>query len=215
MSGEYELFLRELTSEDPLARVHGLEGLEGSEVLHEKRVLERVRRLLSHDSDWLVRVSAAEALGAFGDTSPDTLASLTTALETDGAPLVRAYAAESLAELNATGSTKSIRGRLLREQEPHARASMLMALAKLGDPSSLRVLLDLLEEVQDWETQTAILHMLQRLVNPENFLEIERSITDLREARPQFDHEHRWFLQFLNEFDASGSNRSWPNEETR
>ena len=215
MASEYELFLRELTSEDPAVRVHGLEGLEESRVLHDKRVLEPVRRLLSHDSDWLVRVSAAEALGALGDASPDSLASLTTALETDGAPLVRAYAAESLAELNAAGSTESINGRLQREQEPRARASMLMALAKLGDLSSLRVLLDMLKEVQDWETQTAILHMLQRLVNSQNFSEIEQSIRDLRAARPEFDHEHGWFVQFLNEFDAAGGNRSEQNEKTR
>jgi HEAT repeat protein len=129
MSSEYDLLLRELTSDDPVVRVHGLESLEASGVLRAIRVLEPVRRLLAHDPDWLVRVSAAEALGAFGDTSPDTLACLTTALETDGAPLVRAYAAESLAELDATGSTELIAGRLQHEQEPRVRASMLMALA--------------------------------------------------------------------------------------
>jgi len=99
-------------------------------------------KTLRHDQDELVRIEAADSLGAIRD--PQSRRVLRAALY-DPSPLVRAYAASSLGEIGNTVDVRQLRRRLSTERQGQARAGLLHGLYSMGEKDVLPKLVRLLE----------------------------------------------------------------------
>ncbi len=97
-------------------------------------------RALEHDPDDLVRVEAADSLGAIGDAR--AAAALRRALG-DPSPLVRAYAAAALGDLGRPSDAAILRRRLAIEKRRRVHVGLLGALYVLGDDDAFPRLLEL------------------------------------------------------------------------
>lgn len=162
-------------------------------------LLERRRQ----DTNGLVRICAAEALGELDVQDDPTIAALIAAMEADHNELVRAYAAESLGRLRTTSARARIQAQLGVDRSSRARASMLLALYHLGDPVALARLLRMLRRVRRWEMEAAILNMLREIVAPHDRIEIERALLKIAKSKPDFVAVHPFDMDLLHGGDAS------------
>ncbi|WP_428269711.1 HEAT repeat domain-containing protein [Haliangium sp.] len=102
-----------------------------------------LERLVRHDSDWVVRASAAEALGELGDPrAPD---SLFAALGDEWYP-VRGYAGFSIGQLGDERHLAEVQKRLEDEAHPSVRAELLAAAIRFGDAAAFDELIALMGE---------------------------------------------------------------------
>lgn len=101
---------------------------------------------LLRDDDWVVRASAAEALGDLGDIQ--ALDALALAL-TDEVEPVRGYAALSIGLLGSEAQLPLIRSRLSVEEDAGTRGELLAAALRLGDEAAFEQLLVLVSDVDE------------------------------------------------------------------
>lgn len=108
-----------------------------------RKILKGLAEALKRDPQWLVRLCCAESLAKL--PSHSSISALRSALY-DKNPLVRGYAAASLARMPRAKQSKAwISARLNTETLAAARLRMLAALYSLGHQKSLRELLEFLE----------------------------------------------------------------------
>jgi hypothetical protein len=112
-------------------------------------------------------------------------------MEQDRNALVRAYAADSLGRLGAVLFSDRIMDRFRIERSSRARAAMLLALYRLGNPDGLRMLLRMLKRVRTWGMEAAILNMLREIVSPNNRSVVERAIWEAAKSKPSFVEDHQ------------------------
>lgn len=105
-------------------------------------VLDVLRKKLTSDPAWLVRVSAAEAIGAkkYKEASPE----LVKAIE-DENPVVRRYAGYALADIKYLKTKQVIERRLKMERSSYAKLHMYEVLYDLGEISILFKILSMLK----------------------------------------------------------------------
>jgi HEAT repeat protein len=110
--------------------------------LHEgEAVAARWLYPLLSDSSWLVRVDTLESLAQIGDKS--ALHLIAERLH-DEHPLVRAYAANSIADLDGYEFVGAIEAASQREADPSAGVGFANALLALGDATQFPVLVEYL-----------------------------------------------------------------------
>lgn len=188
------LLVSHLTDPAPLVRIEIIEGLGR---LKFQPAQDELTEILQTDADSLVRVCAAEALGELAIPTPEVAQALVRAMVHDRAPLVRAYAAESLGRLNARTVIGQVVSQLRRERNTRVRASLLAALYRLGNEAALAQLLTMLRRVRRWDMQSALLHILRDLLNDGNRVEIKDVVDELAKRNEAFRREHRWFFELL------------------
>ncbi len=125
-------------------------------------------RVLEQDRDSMVRVAAAESLGMIGDVM--AVPALIHALN-DRSPLVRGWAASSLAEFPGSRSTEALHERLGLEKRHFVRANILFALISLGESDLLSSLISELRS-RNGQVRCATTNMLAELANVANSLMI-------------------------------------------
>lgn len=145
-------------------------------LLADRRKAPRALVRLTKDRQWLVRVSALEALRAIGDNS--TCGTYWLALN-DPQPLVRRTAASAI---GCCGSTRDV-SRLTRsfeeERSDAARVGFLEALVRLGEGSFFEMLLEMLASRQ-YQVRISTSHVLATLrLSP---AQRQRARTALREV---------------------------------
>ena len=120
---------------------------------------DKIESMLRNDPEPLVRASAAETLGDFGD--PLALKALDSAID-DADESVRAYAANSLGLLGTSQLLPTIEKYLEKESSARVRAELLGAKYRLGAVEELGRLLDIVATV-DEPPASAILNLLSDL----------------------------------------------------
>jgi len=100
-----------------------------------------LQKALLEDPSWTVRTSAAEALGSIGDLS--SLPTLISALK-DAHAIVRSYVADALGLVGGTALIPILQAHLQTEDSNLVRAALFAAMYRLGNASSLQLVLDLL-----------------------------------------------------------------------
>jgi HEAT repeat protein len=123
-----------------------------------KQPHKRLRALL-RDKSALVRAQAAESLALIGDRGALLGIAL---LLADSDPMVRSYAAGTIADLGGSAYLKKIHSALTREKNDLARAGMLEALVLLGERFFLRDLLGLLKS-SDYHVRCSVANALEFL----------------------------------------------------
>lgn len=154
--------------------------------------LEKVKSILHKDSDWVIRASAAEALGeiaSIGDS--EVLAALELALDDPIEP-VRCYAACSIGLLGIprSGLLEKLQMYLSSEESLDTKAEILAARYRLGAGQDLPRMLELLESA-DEDLTVRILIILGDLIKRKTPEYITKDLS--------YIHEH------LNKVIQSGS----------
>ena len=117
--------------------------------------LSLIQSLLENEPDWIVRASAAEALGDLAKAEDvETLNSLKIAL-TDPVRSVRDYAASSIGILG-TSELLPILKTYCDEEDARSKVEVLIAMYRLGDREQLKVFLELLNESDDFLITVAL-----------------------------------------------------------
>ncbi|MDE3104773.1 MAG: HEAT repeat domain-containing protein [Acidobacteriota bacterium] len=126
-------------------------------VLYEGKAIEALWLYpLLKDPTAIVRVEAVESLAHIGDRA--ALSLIAGCLE-DADPLVRAYAARSIAELQGQEFTAAIQRASQTETDENAKVGFADALLGLGDESQFSVLVGLLSSA-DYRVRTAAANAL-------------------------------------------------------
>ncbi|WP_428264138.1 HEAT repeat domain-containing protein [Haliangium sp.] len=112
-------------------------------VLRYAPAIPALERLVRHDSYWVARASAAEALGELGDAR--ALDSLFAALGDEWYP-VRGYAGFSIGQLGDERHLAEVQKRLEDEDHPSVRAELLAAAMRFGDAQAFDELIALMGE---------------------------------------------------------------------
>ena len=111
------------------------------------------------DSDWIVRASAAEALGNLEDAS--ILPDLEDALYDEEDP-VRVYAATSIGLVASPAFLPTLNAYIQAEHDPNVRKELLVASYRLGETASMNDILNLIQNA-DEDSVARLLISLQDL----------------------------------------------------
>jgi len=138
------------------------EAVEALGLLIYPPAIDPLKRILHTDSSWLVRSSAAEALGNYQDASilPDLEQVLRDSQEE---PTVQTYAAHSLGLIADSAYRPTLDTFILQSGEPQVLSALLAASYRLGGQQHLDPLLDLLQRADERESW-CLLSDLQDLV---------------------------------------------------
>jgi HEAT repeat protein len=144
-----------------LIRSYAIEALTA---LDYKPAIESAKFLCVNDSEWLVRISAIEALADLANIGDfEVLALLSTVFENqEEDELIAGYAAWAMGVLGTTEFLPKIQEYLKSEESIQVKANLLMASYRLGIQSDLEVFLDLLKNA-DEEMARIFLNHLQEL----------------------------------------------------
>jgi HEAT repeat protein len=143
--------------------------------------LEPLKRLLHDDPEWIVRASAAEALGNY--TNPSLLSDLEQAVEEDEEPSVRGYAVSSLGVLAPPSYVPKLEAYLATEQDwPEFTGQLLAALYRLGASGSLQRLLEVINAADDLEEAFFLLNLVEDLTERKVPKALRADAPRLREA---------------------------------
>src|SRR5262245_2681813 len=118
----------------------------------------KVRSLLN-DKSFLARIEAMETLAYLND---DQALPAIASLLSDSNPLVRAYAARSIAALRGISYVQRLKDALGREKKDSARAGLLEALVILGERQAFTSLLELLSSA-DYRVRCAVANSLAEI----------------------------------------------------
>jgi HEAT repeat protein len=140
-----------------------------------RTVYPALRSLLS-DKSALVRIQAVESLALIGDQS--ALPKIVPLLS-DHDPIVRSYAATTIADLNGSRYAKRVEKALRKERNDLARAGLLEALFLFGKRGTLPELLSLLTS-RDYHVRCSAANALEFL--PLKRSELTLAIDALRKA---------------------------------
>jgi len=121
------------------------------------------RRLIQmlEDPNVLVRIEAAEAMGAIGDRK--TLPALRRAMN-DHSPLVRSYVAAAIGAFGRQKNIPELEQRLKNEKSDTAKVGIYQALYQLGKHDKLKPLISLLLESSDYRVRIATAKILSQVV---------------------------------------------------
>jgi HEAT repeats len=154
-------------------RVAALEGLEVT--LHGRRRSPRAVDRLLQDSSKLVRLQAAETLGAIGDRA--ALVPLRRALD-DRSPLVRRYVAEAIGRLGTQTDVRRLQARIRRERSQSAKVGLWHGVYLLGVSDALPQLFSLLKS-RNYAIRSAVAVALQ---DATRLPDVQKSTQRLREV---------------------------------
>ena len=160
-----------------------MEAVQSLGLIQYLEAIPAIVSTLKTDEDSLVRLCAAEALGNIADVK--TLPPLLEALndENEG---VRAYAADSIGNLGAVEALPILRQKLDTELSLLTKTFILASLCKLGDKSSLFVLVKLLE-IADYGVAVTILNLTEELANQQNATYLIEILQGIMKSRPSLD----------------------------
>lgn len=113
------------------------------------------------DPNVLVRIEAAEAMGAIGDHK--VLPALRRAMD-DRSPLVRSYVAGAIGAFGREKDIPELERRLKNEKSDTAKVGIYQALYELGRHDMLRPLILLLLESSDYRVRIATAKILSQVV---------------------------------------------------
>ena len=122
-----------------------------------------LERVLLGDKDWIVRASAAEALGEIGDA--DALPALGAALDDEMYP-VRSYTADAIGQLGDEAQLPVIQRRLETETHPGPRACLLVVALRFGDEAAFDDLLAVMQTVDEELADTVLRSIDDLLIMP-------------------------------------------------
>lgn len=145
-------------------------------LLEDRGVSHQGLRLLLDDKSPLVRIEAIESLVLLNDRT--SLALLSSKLA-DSDPLVRAYAARALGEMEGDSYVHAVEMALLSEADDSARAGMMEALLLLGRREIYPAFLELLNS-SDYRVCCAVANGLDGL--PLDRAQLKRGIAALSTA---------------------------------
>src|SRR5690606_35884078 len=165
-----------------LVRVTAIQALDE---LQCSKSIPQLKRLLGADPDPLVRLQAAETLGALKDAAAMT--PLLSALK-DPDDGVRSYAAKALGQLGQQEAKAELQDRAAMEQSPLVKASLLGALYQLGDETVWARWLALVDEVDD-QTAGTILNGISYLILPHHASLLRSKLEAIGDARPGLAEE--------------------------
>lgn len=118
--------------------------------------LSLICSLLENEPDWIVRASAAEALGDLAKAGDvETLNTLKIAL-TDPVRSVRDYAASTIGILGTSEFLPILKTYYDGKEDARSKAEVSIAMYRLGDRKQLKVFLELLDNADDSLTVVAL-----------------------------------------------------------
>ncbi len=149
-----------LTDPEDIVKCDALDALAA---LDYKLAIEPAKAMLCNDPEWLVRVSAIEALTELAEVGDsEVLAKLECALNDPIEP-VRAYAARGIGLLGTPEFLPNLQKHYVIEESLDTKAEILAARYRLGCQDDLGRLLRLLDSTDDHLVQV-ILNILEELV---------------------------------------------------
>jgi HEAT repeat protein len=143
---------------------------------HATGLLSKLVDAFHADAAWLVRATAAEALGDLG--SAETVAELASGLR-DESEVVQAYAALSIGLLGTRDHLDLLRARL-EAASPRVLPDLLGAMYRLGNAESLLPLIQ--SAVVDESSAVVLMNVLQDLVNRRRPPSLDRDKEDFLAA---------------------------------
>ncbi|KAF3888021.1 MULTISPECIES: HEAT repeat domain-containing protein [Nostocales] len=179
--------MKMLADSEELVRSEAVDALA---TLDYKQAIEAIKSLLRSDSNWIVRASAAEALGDLAEVGDsEVLAELELALNDPIEP-VRAYSACAIGLLGTQEILPKLDVYFLSEESLDTKAEILAARYRLGVRNDLTELLKLLEGADD-HLVCVILNILGDLVQrkvpvtlADDALQIRQILTGIAQSFP-------------------------------
>lgn len=132
--------------------------------LNYSSAIDAIQLILQNDPEWIVRASAAEALGDLaGVEDIETLRVLESALDDPMYP-VRGYAANAIGLIGNSTCLAKLQSCEASEEILQVRSEMLIALYRLGERERLKDFLEILSEAEE-DYITGELNTLDELIN--------------------------------------------------
>ena len=160
--------------------------------LHYTPAIGRLRTLLHTDAYWFVRAAAAEALGRLKDEA--SIPDLQQAIGDQNVKVQRAVVIALGQFIASPDLAPCVEKNLAQEQvDPVVRAELLSISYRLGHQAHLHDLLELLQQIDDYEQVSEILTVLVELIEEKPVPDLKNHQAAIEAALQKFQLKHPYF----------------------